>query len=763
MVTIRKLSSVIIVLLAHQAAVPQSINFDDFSEDTGQLLGDSNQELSTDDVFKFISSKKITIASGTQESIENAPASIVIVTADDIKKRGYSNIAEVMSDLPGFDTMVLNGLHYINAYQRGYRTPFTQRTMFMINGVVQNHLWSHAAGLSRQIPLSNIKRIEVLYGPASAVYGPNAFLGTINIVTYDGSEFYGNNNVSEINLMAGSYNTRSLDITTRGKSSFLHYSIAGKLFKSDEPDLSGKWGFLSNDLYSNRNHWGPILDQGNNTGKYFGKYSDPTEDYGVNGVIGVNNFKVMFNIWEVKEGYGPYYAADRAQNSAIWRVTSRIITARYDNRVSNKLTSDYTLSFRNNTMGGEWTEASPDSTAGQEQYSFISWTTWNTDSSSILFKNNYHYNLTKSLILSTGLKYEVKNLTMAYDIPGYYGAFSSTVPNSNTGTHGQGAAIGYSTDATYTRVEGPAAVMPAENMITSEDIGGFVQTIFDFYPFRFHGGVRYDKNSIYGDSINPRVSGIYKFMKKNAVKLVYGEAFQEPAPIQLYGGWDGRASNPNLRPEKVRNIESILLLGFGNLLTETSVFYARFTDVIKEESENAGNRTSYGTELKLLYKLPVMIPDSKQATLYSNATYTQTESSRNYNHTTSSWEDQKAFLGDIAPYKFNLGINIPFYQHVNINIRTNYVSKRELYSRNPLSAQGVTLDEYWYFSGNIAITYEHLTLRIKGNNLTNEQFLHPGPENAVAGNDFSTRSSGFINSAIPQPNRNFEISLAVRI
>ena len=125
-----------------------------------------------------------------------------------------------MSDLPGFDTMVLNGLHYINAYQRGYRTPFTQRTMFMINGVVQNHLWSHAAGLSRQIPLSNIKRIEVLYGPASAVYGPNAFLGTINIVTYDGSESYGNNNFSEINLMAGSYNTRSLDITTRGKVVF---------------------------------------------------------------------------------------------------------------------------------------------------------------------------------------------------------------------------------------------------------------------------------------------------------------------------------------------------------------------------------------------------------------------------------------------------------------------------------------------------------------------------------------------------------------
>jgi iron complex outermembrane receptor protein len=45
----------------------------------------------------------------------------------------------------------------------------------MIDSKVQNDMYTQEAELSRQIPMSNIKRIEVLYGPASAAYGPNAF------------------------------------------------------------------------------------------------------------------------------------------------------------------------------------------------------------------------------------------------------------------------------------------------------------------------------------------------------------------------------------------------------------------------------------------------------------------------------------------------------------------------------------------------------------------------------------------------------------
>lgn len=99
-----------------------------------------------------------------------------VITKEDIIQRGYTSIDELLSDIPGFDVSITNGITYLNAHQRGYRTPFTQRTLILINGKNDNHLWTHMANFSRQYPINNIEKVEILYGPSSAVYGANAFL-----------------------------------------------------------------------------------------------------------------------------------------------------------------------------------------------------------------------------------------------------------------------------------------------------------------------------------------------------------------------------------------------------------------------------------------------------------------------------------------------------------------------------------------------------------------------------------------------------------
>lgn len=98
-----------------------------------------------------------------------------------------------------------------------------------------------------------------------------------------------------------------------------------------------------------------------------------------------------------------------------------------------------------------------------------------------------------------------------------------------------------------------------------------MQFIFRLKKFNFHTGIRYDHNSIYGGSVNPRISTIYKFSKKGAVKLIYAEAFQEPPPVQLWGGWLGRQANPDLKPEKARNIELVGMLQTGKFLHDLSL------------------------------------------------------------------------------------------------------------------------------------------------------------------------------------------------
>ena len=144
----------------------------------------AQEQLKLEELFKMsakdLMNIKVTLASGVEESLIDAPAAMIIITSDDIKQRGYTSLNEVLMDIPGFDISVTNGADYMTAYQRGYRTSYTQRTLLMIDGKVDNHLWSHNANISRQYPLTNVKRISVLYGPASAVYGANAFLGIIN-------------------------------------------------------------------------------------------------------------------------------------------------------------------------------------------------------------------------------------------------------------------------------------------------------------------------------------------------------------------------------------------------------------------------------------------------------------------------------------------------------------------------------------------------------------------------------------------------------
>jgi outer membrane receptor for ferrienterochelin and colicins len=196
------------------------------------------------------------LASGIEESIIDAPAAMVVVTAEDIRLRGYTNLAEIIVDLPGFDTVLANGIPYLYAYQRGYRHPGTQRTLLMIDGQVDNHLWTHQAIFSRRFLLSSISRIEVLYGTASAIYGPNAFLGIVNIVTNQGTEVADREVESNVNFHGGSYKSRGVDAAVRGKVGDLTFSASGRVFRSDEPDLSGDFGFISNDMLCEYEHLG---------------------------------------------------------------------------------------------------------------------------------------------------------------------------------------------------------------------------------------------------------------------------------------------------------------------------------------------------------------------------------------------------------------------------------------------------------------------------------------------------------------------------
>lgn len=201
---------------------------------------------------------KVSSVTKKPESIRLASANIRLIKRQEIIDRGYIDIVDLLSDLPGFHISRVFGQIHANVYQLGFRQENSERTLLMVDGVEENDLWSNWAYFSRQYPLSNIKAVEVIYGPASVMYGPRAFVGAINIITLDPKDLAADqmmpiknrddpykNMQLHGNIMYGGFNTRDADLTLqfRGreentKNSKFAMQITGRYYTSDEHDLS---------------------------------------------------------------------------------------------------------------------------------------------------------------------------------------------------------------------------------------------------------------------------------------------------------------------------------------------------------------------------------------------------------------------------------------------------------------------------------------------------------------------------------------------
>ena len=720
-----------------------------------------------DMAFEDLLQITVTSVSGTEETIADAPASIVVLTADELRQRGYHSLHEIFADLPGFDSYVTNGSRYITAYQRGYRTPLMSRTLFLLNGRTQNHLWDHVAYVQRQWPLSNIERVEILYGPASVIYGPNAFLGVVNIITRDPSALQDGTHHLEAQLGLGSWNTRNLDINASGRRGKFSYQLAGRLFRSDEADLEdmGKdYGWLNNELLGSSAIWGPLLTF---DGPSMGTYGDPSDNWGLVGEVNYDNWQLAYNHWRLKEGYGLEFTADSAQPDLDWFKEGEEYALSHQGQVDDRLSVASLFSYRTSRLHGDWAEANP---AGDNPaFSYISYSYWNSRNWAQLFQQDYKYRYNDQWQFNGGIKHEFKHLTKAWDVCGYWlGALCSSAAD-RPGPLGFGAGIFDSRSPTYQIQPRPLKSVPSRNINRTRENGVYLQGIYDKDSWRFSGGLRYDHHSDYGSTINPRVSLLHRFNSEHSLKLLYSEAFQEPPNILLFGGWNGRRANPDLKPETLKHLEAIYLYQQPHWLHELSLYISRYKDVIKEEALNAGEREVLGIEYRGNFHWHNLLPGREDISGQLYYTYTDNTSSIRYlydhldpdsGERRNDWFEGDTDIGDIAPHKLNLLLNWPVARHWNLNLRYQYHGSTQLYSRNRLRSQGEKLDAYQLVNMALQYEFEPFTATLKIDNLFNEKYFIPGTQAADAGNDFDApRSAGFRPSLTPTPERSYMLML----
>ncbi|MBW6392742.1 TonB-dependent receptor domain-containing protein [Billgrantia antri] len=129
----------------------------------------------------------VVTASGFEQALQDAPASISVITREELEQRRFSNIAEAIADIPGVDVRSGTGkTGGLNVSIRGMPSDYT---LILIDGRRQNTSGSVTpngfgeTATSFMPPMSAIERIEVIRGPMSTLYGSDAMGGVINIIT----------------------------------------------------------------------------------------------------------------------------------------------------------------------------------------------------------------------------------------------------------------------------------------------------------------------------------------------------------------------------------------------------------------------------------------------------------------------------------------------------------------------------------------------------------------------------------------------------
>lgn len=167
-----------------------------------QAARDADMELILAASLDELMTLPVSIASQSPQPVTRAPAVVSVVTAEDIRATGASNLVDVLQSVPGV---------YLRLNQFGFRPLVSMRgaaaknLLIMIDGAPQRDLvW--ATGIYwKGLPASMIERIEVMRGPGSALYGSDASAGVINVVTKTANPIRG----SEAGVRVGSFDSQT--------------------------------------------------------------------------------------------------------------------------------------------------------------------------------------------------------------------------------------------------------------------------------------------------------------------------------------------------------------------------------------------------------------------------------------------------------------------------------------------------------------------------------------------------------------------------
>ena len=703
----------------------------------------------------------------TSQQLSEAPAIISVITSEDIKNNNYLTVAEALQQVPGI--YVRNDLIHPNVSVRGTDSGLRAwaRTMkVMIDGQIISYRSDTSNWLGFElIPIYVIDKIEIIRGPGSALYGSNAFLGVINIITKKGKQlnkglaairtgfseqscYKSNKNIwidknedsdkdkneifntcdmqskiitpiLNINMVAGDEivlaKNNKIDMlfaagyTYMDRSNLIlpgtsphFYQVGNKYFKGINSDIISK-----NDIDKNFNITGHVIYDTNNnqTLTLDGNFSQFTRngEFTDWSVLTHKNVISMFN-WNIRTSYNKVM-------------------------LDNKLNLNFSFNY---AQGGNTDDNSILTLKDQN--------TWikkvsGYDGYDIVMEARYDLSEKNSILIGADSSNDFHNLPSVYSV--YTEDYGSIKKGDEIVSYSRG----------------------------SKQFNNFgIYTQLLYYPVQTLGitlGLRYDNHNIYGKkcslkycpALNPRAAIVYNVYKSKDhtfyLKVLSGSSFKAPSAELLYGTPyvdAGITGNKKLKAQTAKTYEialggqlhnriSFLINGFYSSII-SKVEYLQVKNFLK--AINSSDIESYGYEGVIKFKY-------KSLAAYTNFSWQNTNMSKCLlkGHETNC--DQLKELNYLYPESlFNFGIT---YYVSNIysvfNFSASYIGERWASQSNRLenlpdeNNYGFDLKAYKipdYFLMNFTVSSKDLKL-FKSNetvlilsckNILNHGIIEPG-------------------------------------